>query len=128
MKNIFRSFILILLLHFISCSNKSNQELILGTWNVTSFKENNIERFNQLFTKYTWTFNNLQQVILFIRYPDNATDTFTTTYQITEEHLTFQGVQFHIDELTDSSLKVQGTFVDNETNESYFLDVKLIKE
>ncbi len=79
---------------FTSCSKKSNQELILGTLNVTSFKENNIERFNQLFTKYTWTFNDLQQVMLFIRYPDNTTDTFTTSYQINEEYLTFQGVQF----------------------------------
>ena len=107
MKTLKKSLALLLLTTaIVSCAKKSNDELIIGTWNCTSAKTNNVEAIGTSLQSLKWTFNENGKVY-YVQH-GIVSDSFYLDYIINETQLIFMGDNdtFNIDKLTETKLEL----------------------
>jgi hypothetical protein len=112
MKTLKKSLALLLLTTaIVSCAKKSNDELIIGTWNCTSLKADNVETIGTTFNSMKWTFNENGTGYSVKDLVDYGIDTINFGYTVDETQLKFiSGVTYNIDKLTETKLEIHGDF------------------
>jgi hypothetical protein len=121
MKTLKKSLALLLLTTaIVSCAKKSNDELIIGTWNCTSAKIDNVEAIGTSIQSLKWTFNENGTGYSVIDLGAEGIDTTNIVYTIDETQLIFtnEASTYNIDKLTETKLEVHGD-VQNGTNTTH---------
>ena len=129
MKTLKKSVALLLLTTaIVSCAKKSNDELIIGTWNCTSAKLNNVEAMGTSIHSLKWTFNENGTGYSVIDVVGEGIDTSNIVYTIDETQLKFtnSGETYNIDKLTETKLEIHGVF-DLESGPNSHVEAKFDK-
>ncbi len=115
MKTLKKSVALLLLTTaIVSCAKKSNDELIIGTWNCTSAKLDNVEAIGTSIQSLKWTFNENGTGYSVVNLGSAGIDTSNIVYTINETQLIFtnEADTFNIEKLTETKLEVHGDIQD----------------